>query len=109
MVFVLQHYLIILLKNPKKRKKKNPSHLSIPVYVTFHLLNTQIIYFWLALPAACGLSLVRMRGELLFFGSAHTFYCSGFSCGVWALGHVGFSSCSTWILAHRLSSCGKQA
>ena len=40
------------------------------------------------------------------------------SCGVWAsnrsifpceaqaLGNVGFSSCSTWTLEHRLNSCG---
>ena len=24
--------------------------------------------------------------------------CSGFSCGLWALGHLGFSSCGSWAL-----------
>ena len=72
MVFVLQHYLIILLKNPKKRKKKNPSHLSIPVYVTFHLLNTQIIYFWLALPCCLwAFSCQDARGTTLLWQCAH--------------------------------------
>ena len=34
----------------------------------------------------------------------------GFSCcRARALGHMGFSSCSSWVLEHRLSSCGARA
>ena len=40
-------------------------------------------------------------------GASH---CSGFSCGrEWALGRMGFSSCSSRALGHRLSSCGTRA
>ena len=31
------------------------------------------------------------------------------SCRAQALGHVGFSSCGSWVLEHRLNSCGTQA
>ena len=36
-------------------------------------------------------------------------HCGAFSCGAGALGHVGFSRCSSWVLEHRLNSCGTQA
>ena len=32
--------------------------------------------------------------------------CKLSSCGLWALEHAGFSSCSGWVLRHRLRSCG---
>ena len=56
------------------------------------------IYFWLrwVFVAACGLSLVEVsRGysSLQSTGSRHT----------------GFSSCVTWALERRLSSCGARA
>ena len=35
--------------------------------------------------------------------------CGGFSCGAQALGHVDFSSCSSWALEHRLNSRGAWA
>ena len=36
--------------------------------------------------------------------------CGGFCrCGQWALGCVGFRSCSSQALKHRLSSCGIRA
>ena len=31
------------------------------------------------------------------------------SLGAWALGHAGFSSCSSQALEHSLNSCGAQA
>ena len=41
--------------------------------------------------------------------AAQTSHRSGFSCcGAWALGHVGFSSCSSQALEDRLNSCGTQ-
>ncbi|CAI9151224.1 unnamed protein product [Rangifer tarandus platyrhynchus] len=41
--------------------------------------------------------------------SAQTYYI-GFSCfGAWALEHVGFISCSSQVLEHRLNSCGARA
>ena len=37
-------------------------------------------------------------------------HCSGFSyCCAQALGPLGFSSCGSWVLQHRLNSCGSQA
>ena len=49
-------------------------------------------------------------------GATLELWCEGFSlwwflfcCGARALGHVGFSTCSSWALEHRLSSRGTQA
>ena len=36
-------------------------------------------------------------------------HCGGFSCGAQSLGHLGFSSCGSWALEHRLSSCSAVA
>ena len=37
-------------------------------------------------------------------------HCSGFSyCCAQALGPLGFSSCGSWVLQHRLNRCGAQA
>ena len=36
-------------------------------------------------------------------------HCSGFSCGAWSLGCMGFSSCGSQALEHRLDDCGAQA
>ena len=59
--------------------------------------------------AVCRLSLVAGSSgcSLTVVWGPH---CSGFSCGRgWALGHMGFSSCSFRALEHRLSSCGAPA
>ena len=40
---------------------------------------------------------------------AQASHCSGFSCGAWALGCSGFTSCSSQALEHRLNSLGTQA
>ena len=50
-------------------------------------------------------SLVRRVGATLLCGK-QAFHCSGFSCGAWALGCMGFSSFSSWSPEHRLNSCG---
>ena len=75
------------------------------------------IYFWLrwVFIAACGLSLAAWsRGypSLRVWDS----HCTGFSCGARALGAqasvvvvLGLSSCGSWALEHRLSSCGTGA
>ena len=47
------------------------------------------------------------EGKLLCSCGAHTFRCSGFFYRrAWALGYAGVSSCGSWALEHRLSSCG---
>ena len=47
-----------------------------------------IFWLWGVFIAACGLSLVGMRGATLRCG-AKASHRTGFSCGVWALGHRG--------------------
>ena len=76
------------------------------------------IYFWLhwVFIAARGLSLVAASGATLRC-SAWASHCGGFSCcRAWALGSwtsvavaCGLSSCGSWALERRLSSCGAQA
>ena len=76
------------------------------------------IYFWLhwVFVAAYELSILAVSGATLHCG-AQASYCGGFSCcGARALGVRGFSSvahslssCDSWTLEHRLSSCGAQA
>ena len=69
------------------------------------------IYFWLrwVFVAARGLSLVAVSGGY------SSLRCAGFSLW-WLLllqstgsRHVGFSSCGSWALERRLSSCGSRA
>ena len=66
-------------------------------------------YFWLcwAFVAVRVLSSCGKWG-LLPSCSAQTSHCSGFFCGAWALGHVGFSSFRSQALEDRLNSCGTQ-
>ena len=98
------------------------SHISyILLYIVFlnllfffyFWLHTVFVFFsfWLLLVfvAALGLSLVEVsRGHSLL-------QCTGFSLR-WLLllrstgsRHTGFSSCGSWALEHRLSSCGARA
>ena len=58
----------------------------------------------------------RLGNEEFFFLIIFIFDCAGssllrglFSIEVQALGHTGFSSCSSWALEHRLNSCDAQA
>ena len=51
-----------------------------------------------------GFSLV-VASRLLSSCSVWASHCGGFSCGARALGCVGFSSCGSWALEHRLDSC----
>ena len=69
------------------------------------------IYFWLhwVFIAVCGLSPVVARGGYSLL------WCTGFSLW-WLLllrstgsRWAGFSSCGSWALEHRLSSCGARA
>ena len=51
------------------------------------------------------LSLVAVRGATLHCG-ARTPHCRDFSCcRAWALGFVGFSTCGSQALEHRIDSC----
>ena len=77
-----------------------------------------IFLFLVVLGLRCyeGFSLVAVSGAALELHCVAS-RCGGFSCcGAWALGCLGFSSCGTWLsscgswaLEHRLSSCGAQA
>ena len=47
---------------------------------------------------------------LCYSCSVRVSHCSGFSCcRAWALGPLGFRSCGSWALEHRLNSCDTQA
>ena len=79
-------------------------------YFLFFILNL-FIYFWVCwvFVAARGLSLVAAsRGY-------SSLWCVGFSLQwlllLWSMcsRHVGFSSCGSWALKCRLSSCGARA
>ena len=85
----------------------------LPIYdfkVSQHCIHL-FIYFWLhwVFVAVCGLSLVAVSG-------GHSLLqCAGFSLR-WLLllrsmgsRHMGFSSCGSQALEHRLSSCGARA
>ena len=74
-------------------------------------LKYKFIYFWLrwVFVAVRGLSLVVSSGGY------SSLWCTGFSLR-WLLSLqsmssrcVGFSSCGSWALGHRLSSCGAWA
>ena len=79
-------------------------------YVIFFFI---FIYFLDAQGLCCcahGLSLVVERGGIPSSCSTWASYCGGFSCyRAQALGHAGFSSCSSQALEHRFSSCGARA
>ena len=82
-------------------------------YYYYFLINLFIlfIYFWLCwvFVAACRHSLVVASGGY------SSLQCVGFSLQwlllLWSMGsrHAGFSSCGSWALEHRLSSCGVRA
>ena len=86
----------------------------------FFLINLFIlfIYFWLrrVFLAARRLSLVAASGGYSSL-RARASHCGGFSCcgaralGVWASVVVacGLSSCGSWAVELRLSSCGARA
>ena len=64
-------------------------------------LNTilAVFLFIVACLGCAGSSL--LHGVFSSFGLQAS-HCSGFSCGARALGCVGFRSCSSWALEHRL-------
>ena len=71
-----------------------------------------LMYFWLCWVFIAGWAFPSSYGEqqLLSGCSAHTSLCSGFfCCRAQAVGHMDFSSCSSWASEHRFSSCGTQA
>ena len=77
----------------------------------FSKINLFNYLFWLCwvFVAARGLSLVVVSGGYSLL------QCAGFSLRwlllLWSMGsrRVGFSSCGSWALEHRLSSCGTRA
>ena len=77
----------------------------------FFLINLFIIYFWLSWVFVAGrrLSLVAASG------SYSSLQCTGFSLRwlplLWSTDsrRAGFSSCGSWALERRLSSCGSRA
>ena len=86
-------------------------HFKKITYLIYFLNFYLFIYFWLrwVFVAVCGLSLVAVSGGY------SSLWCAGFSLRwlllLWSAGsrREGFSSCGSWALEHRLSSCGTQA
>ena len=76
----------------------------------FNLINLCIVKVLAVLGLRCcsGFSLVAVSRS---YSGCHVpaSYCSGFSCGAWALGCLGFSSCSSRVLEQSLRTCGAQA
>ena len=54
-------------------------------------------------------SCCREQGLLSSCGAQASHCSSSSCCRAQALGHQGFSSCSSWALEHRLNSCGSPA
>ena len=77
----------------------------------FKIYIYKLIYFWLhwVFVAACGLSLVAASW------GCSSLRCAGFSLRrlllLWSTGsrRAGFSSCGSWALERRLSTCGARA
>ena len=84
---------------------------SFPNFLVFKIILFTY-YFWLCwvFIAGWGFSLVAMsRGHSLVCG-VQASHCGGSSCcRARALGLMGFRSCCSWPLEHRLSSCGTLA
>ena len=83
------------------------SGLPLPSPCSQLLKNNSFICVWLGcvFTAQDGFSLAAAsRGCSLVCEDSH---CGGFSCGrARVLGHAGFSSCTSWVLEHRLNSRG---
>ena len=83
-------------------------HPGLIFVVAFYLFVLKKIYFILAALVLHGCTWAfSSRGERGYpidavQGASH---CCSFSRKAWALGSVGFSSCGTGALEHRLSSC----
>ena len=120
-VFVAAHGLsLVAASGPTLRCSARASHcggssLFLKVFLKFIYL---FIYFWMrcVFVAVRGISLVAASGATFRCG-AWASHCSGFSCcGARALGARasvvvarGLSSCGSWALELRLSSCGTRA
>ena len=87
------------------------THIATDFFFFFNEFNYLFIYFWLhwVFVAASGLSLVAVSGGY------SSLWCAGFSLRwlllLQSMGSrcVGFSSCGSRALEHRLSSCGTWA
>ena len=95
----------------RKKWKPQANFLSYSLCVFFFFFLINLFYFWLhwVFVAARGLSLVAASGGY------SSLWCTGFSLRwlllLWSTGsrRLGFSSCGSWALDHRLSSCGAWA
>ena len=84
--------------------------------ILYQLSHQGLFYFTylfsavLGLPRCLGFSLVAASRGYASLRQARASHCSCLSCcGVQALGCLGFSSCGSWALEHRLSSQGARA
>ena len=125
---ILIHYFQSSSLDHSKSLTKQPNHLSLsaslcvslaqaissPTWnrwlIVLNFLKIILFIYWLCWIFTT-VQLFSSSGErgLLSSGTAWASHCSGFSC--WeaqALGW-GFSSCSLWVLQHRLNSCGPWA
>ena len=94
-----------------------PPHCNVQIlFFFFHLFNL-FIFGCIGTSLLCTGFLQLLQVGATLHCSAQASHCSGFSCcraralGAWASVVVarGLSSCSSWALEHRLSSCGARA
>ena len=85
-------------------------------YLPAHRLKRSCFYFCLSFLFWSCVAFVAVQASFLrVSGAAFELWCRGFSLQwlllVWSTGsgHVGFRSCSSRVLKHRLSRCGAQA
>ena len=98
----------LLLQNCSRGQRKCSN--SICFFLMWTVYSVLYIIYLFSFGCACslllsGLFLVVVSGgcSLLQCASVSSLLC--FSSGAWALGCTGFSSCGSWALEHRLSSC----
>ena len=83
--------------------RKSKSLLCKRAWETQHQIHKMAVLFIYLLLAAHGLSLVASsRGYSLLQRASFSLWSTGSR-------HTGFSSCGSWALERRLSSCGTQA
>ena len=76
---------------------------------TFKKLFSLFIFGCAGFSLLCGFFYSCSKKGLLSSFSVWPSHCSGsFGCRAWTLGREGFSTCGSWVLEHRLRSCGRR-
>ena len=84
--------------------------------LSLDIFKNKFIYLFILLFGCVGPSLLHAWLSLVVAGRSYSsLWCAGFSLQwlllLWSMGsrRAGFSSCGSWALEHRLSSCGTRA